>query len=137
MAVFDAKSYEHDTLHYLRKRITFSDTGTTSLGWLPEGAIVVDAFAIVSTAFNSATSDLLSLGYRNAPGLTDDTDEWMTVASIAAAGKVVADEIDASVGVLLLPGGGEAVCVYASSGAAPTAGVADVHIIYTVDNTDG
>lgn len=136
MTVNTGQAFHTNQVHYLRKDITYSDTGTTSLGWLPKGSVVIRGGVVVSTAFNSGTSDLLDLGYRNSAesGVADDTDEWATDLSMAAAGVVVADEIDASVAELYFSAGGEAVAVYASAGTAPTAGAGHVWIEYLVLN---
>ena len=139
MSLNSAQQYHQNMLHYLRKDFSFSDAGDTlSMGWLPAGAVVIDAGIVVSTVFNSGTSDVADLGYRNSgeSGTSDDTDEWMTDADLTAAGYIDADEIDASVAELYMPNGAEAVVSYASTGTAPTAGQAHAFVTYLVDNTD-
>lgn len=138
MSVNDAQQYHQNMVHYLRKDFTFADAGSTlSMGWLPAGAVVIGGGVVVSTAFNSGTSDVVDLGYRNSAesGTSDDTDEWMTDGNLTAAGWITADEIDASVAELYFPDGAEAVVAYASAGTAPTAGAAHAYVQYLVDNT--
>ena len=43
----------------------------------------------------------------------------------------------ATAGDCLHPDGAEIVCVYTSTGTAPTAGAAEVYVEFLVDNTDG
>jgi hypothetical protein len=138
MSVESAQQYHTNQVHYLRKDFTFSDAGSTlSMGWLPAGAVIMGGGIVVSTVFNSGTSDVGDLGYRNSAesGTSDDVDEWMTDADLTAAGFITADEIDASVAELYFPNGAEAVVSYASTGTAPTTGAAHAYVMYIVDNT--
>lgn len=137
MSVESGQQYHLNVPHVLRKAFTFANADQTiSMGWLPAGAVVYDAFIVVDTAFNSGTSDVGDVGFRNAgDGTADDPDEWLSAGNLTAAGIIAADEIDASVADLYFPKGAEAVVVYTSTGTAPTAGSGWAHVLYTVDNT--
>lgn len=137
MSVNDAQQYHLNVVHVLRKNITFSDMGSTvSLGWVPAGAVVSNAYIVVDTAFNSGTTSTANMGFRNAgDGTTADADEFMTAVSVAAAGKAAADEIDASVADLYFPEGAELTVALAETGTAATAGNAFAVVEYTVDNS--
>lgn len=138
MSIETAQQYHHNLLHFLRGTIAFGSatSGTAvSLGWIPAGAIVKDANATVTTAFDSGTSDLLDIGFRNAgDGTTDDPNEFATAVSIATAGQVQSDEL-ATAGDLYFPEGAEIVATWTAAGTAATAGNAYVEVFYTVDNT--
>ena len=137
MTVNSAQQYHLNVVHVLRKNITFADMGdTVSLGWVPAGAVVSNAYIVVDTAFNSGTTATANMGFRNAgDGTSDDVDEFMTAVSVAAAGKAAADEIDASVADLYFPEGAELVVALAETGATATAGNAFAVVEYTVDNS--
>ena len=135
MSIYDGKQYHTDQVHYLRQTVTFSD-GTVSLGWLPKGAVVIDAAAVVTTAFNSGTNNNLNIGFRNAgDGTADDTDEFMSAVAVGSAGKKDADEL-ATAADLHFPEGAELVAVTALTGTAATAGSAEVFVAYLVDNKE-
>lgn len=134
MSVQDAKQYHTDQVHYLWADVTF-ESGTVSLGWIPPGAAVIGGAAVVTTAFDSGTSDLVDIGFRNAgDGTADDTDEFATDLDVSSVGAKALDEI-ATAGNLYFPEGAEIVAVYASAGTAPTAGAARAYVTYVVDNT--
>lgn len=135
MSIYDGQQYHSNQTHFLRKTVAFSDTAAISLGWLPPGAVVTAAAATVTTAFNAATTNTMDIGFRNAgDGTADDVDEFASAVSVAAVGRVAADDL-ATAGDLLFPEGAEIVATYAQTGAAATAGSAVVHVEYIVDNT--
>ena len=66
MSLNDAREYHTAQTHYLRAAITYADNGTTvSLGWVPDGAVIINAGVNVYTAFNGDTTNTLNIGYRN------------------------------------------------------------------------
>lgn len=137
MSVNDAQQYHLNVVHVLRRTVTFANMGSTvSLGWIPPGAVIEDAYIVVDTAFNSGTTSTANMGFRNAgDGTAADADEFMSAVSVAAAGKAAADEIDASVADLYFPGGAEITVALAETGTAADAGNAFAVVKYTVDNT--
>lgn len=139
MTINSAKAYHTDQVHYLRTTVSqaASISGTAvSLGWIPAGAAVIDGGAVVFEAFDSGTSDVLDLGFRNAgDGTADDTDEFATDLAISAVGLKAADEL-ATAGDLLFPEGAEIVATWTGAGTAATAGSAVVWVAYMADNTD-
>lgn len=137
MSVNDAQQFHHNLLHFLRVKKALADitSGTSfSVGWVPAGATVYDAYAIVDTAFNSGTSDLLDIGFENAgDGTTSDPNEFMTAVSIASVGKKAADEL-ATAGDLRFPSGAQITATWTGAGTAATTGNMDVVVLYAVDN---
>lgn len=138
MSVNDAQQYHTNQVHFLRKNVAFGDIGSTvSLGWVPAGALVHDAFVVTDTAFNSGSSTTANMGFRNAgDGTAADADEFMSGVSVAAAGKHAADEIDTSVADLYFPEGAELTIALSETGTAADAGNAFAIVLYTVDNAD-
>jgi hypothetical protein len=128
-----ARQYHTQQMHFLRKRITFADYGTTvTVGMIPAGASVVGGGVHVRTAFNSSGTDLLDVGFV---GGTTDADGYATLLQLNAVGWIVLDElatttnIQQSVDTTIT-------CAPAQSVADATAGSADV-IIWYIPNTDG
>jgi hypothetical protein len=102
-------------------------TGMVPLGTLPAGAIVTHAIVKVTTAFNAATTNVLTVGTSAdaAAVLTDaDIDETVagTTVTFAAAGYTVA--VDTPLFVK-----------YTQTGTAASAGAATI-IIFFVPNND-
>lgn len=129
-----ARQYHHQMMHFLRKRITFADYGTTvTVGKLPAGASVVGGGVHVITAFNSSGTDLLDVGFSGGSS-TDDPNGYATLLTMAAVGWIVLDElatttnIQQTVDTLVT-------CAPAQSVADATAGVADV-IVWYIPNSD-
>lgn len=129
-----ARQTQHQVMHFIRKRITFADYGTTvnMPALLPAGASVVFGGVHVVTAFNSSGTDLLDVGFI---GSTTDDNAYATLLTLAAVGWIVLDELATTTNiqqtidttVTLKP---------AQSVADATAGVADVIIGY-IPNNDG
>ena len=68
---------------YFRYDLTYADIGDTiDLGILPEGAVVTDAMAIVTTAFNSATTATLEVGPST------NIDGFLDSVSVKTAGRI-------------------------------------------------
>jgi len=66
--------------------ITFADTGTFDIGNLPPKAVVTDIKVYVLTAFDSVTSDSLSIGHAAFGGTSADTDEFEAAIDLQSAG---------------------------------------------------
>ena len=90
-AATTARQVHTQQIHFLRKRITFADFGTTvNVGTIPAGASVVGGGVHVVTAFNSSGTDLLDVGFI---GSTTDADGYATDLTLAAVGFIVLDEL--------------------------------------------
>ena len=132
----DAQQYHMTVPHVLRKTVVFGDNGAgVSLGWVPPGAAVIRGGAVVTTAFNAGTSNVLDIGFRNAgDGTAADTDEFATNLALGTEGVIVADEM-ATAGDAYFPAGAEIVATPALAGTAATAGAAVVWVEYLVNIT--
>jgi hypothetical protein len=112
-------------VHYLSQRFTFADNGTTfTLGYLPEGAVVIDVVVIAPTAFDSGTSDVLIVGY------TDDDNEFIATCDLQATGRIYdATTMNASV-ELYDTSEKKVTCKFTAAGTAATAGEAIVIVTF-------
>jgi hypothetical protein len=91
MALTDSRQYSQQLVHYLRKRITYADYGTTvTVGYLPTKASVIHGGVHIVTAFNSSGTDLLDVGFV---GATTDADAYATLLTLAAVGYIVARRV--------------------------------------------
>lgn len=117
--------------HYLRKRITFADYGTTvTVGWLPPKASVIGGGVHIITAFNSSGTDLIDVGYI---GATTVAAAYASVMTMAAVGFIPLDELGATTNIQGTVAH-QVTCAPAQSVADATAGVADVIITFVIDN---
>lgn len=116
-------------VHYLRKRITYSDTFPVTVGVLPAGAIVVRGGVAVQTAFNAATTNVLDVG------TSGDDDGFATDLALGTVGVIVADEMATS-DDWYSTAAVTVTCTYAQTGTAATAGVGHVWLEF-IANNDG
>lgn len=128
-----ARQYHHQMKHYLRFDVNYNDAASgvaVAKQTLPAGAIITRTDVVVSTAFNAATTNVLSIGteastYTNivttaqavagTPGLKSNL-----APTGAALGKLAADAV--------------VYALYSQSGTAASAGQATVIIEYIPAN---
>lgn len=83
-----ARAYHTHQVHYLRKKITFADAGTTvTIGKLPAYSTVIRAGVVVTTAFNGDSSNILDIG------VTGNTDDFATDIALGTVGVIAADDM--------------------------------------------
>ena len=125
-----ARAYHQAMLHYIRRTVSLADlvSGTAVVvGALPAGALVYDAFAQVTTAFDSGTSDVLDIG------TADDPDGFATDLAISAVGRLAADEL-ASSDDLVMAADTDIHMTWTGAGTAATEGTVTVVVLFAVDN---
>lgn len=125
-----AREYHTSQVHYLRKSVVLADLTSAAaavIGTVPAGAIVTDAYAVVTVAFDSATTDLLDMG--NA----DDPNGFMTAVSIATVGKKVADELATSNDIGPYTVATDISATWTGDGTAPTVGSMTLCVEYLAD----
>lgn len=66
--------------------LTFDDTGTVTIGHLPPKARMKSIKVFVSTAYNSATSDTLTIGHGAFGSTSADPDEFEASINLQTAG---------------------------------------------------
>lgn len=124
-----ARNDGSQSVQTITKDITYLDVDTTvTVGVLPAGAVVIGAGAVVSTAFNSGSTDILDIG------TSADPDGFATDISLAAAGVIAADELASSNDVGPYASDTTIVCVPAQTGTAASAGAARVYVQFIADN---
>lgn len=118
-------AYEYHThqTHFLRKDISYTDTSTVTVGVLPAGAIVVGAGVVVSTAWNSGTSDVLDIG------TSGDGGGFATDLALTTIGNIVWDELATS-NDLYSASEVTVTCAVASVGTPASAGTGHVYVQY-------
>lgn len=128
-----ARNNGQQEVQILRKRITYSNAGTTiTVGKIPPGASVIGGGVHVVTAFNDTGTDLLDVGFI---GSTTDADGYATALTLAAVGYIVLDELATTTNIQQSVDT-TVTCLYTAQNSNPTAGAADVIILY-VNNNDG
>lgn len=126
-----ARQYHTQQVHYLRKRITFADFGTTvNVGVIPANSCVIGGGVHITTAFNSSGTDLLNVGFV---GSTTDADGYATLLTLAAVGYIALDELAATTNIMQTVDT-TVTCAPAQSVADATAGVAEVIVLYIPPN---
>jgi len=126
-----ARDFGEQQIGVLRKRYTFADVATTvTVGKIPAGASVVGGGVHVITAFNATTTDVVNVGFI---GATTNASGYATALTTAAVGFIVLDELAATTNI---QGTVEHTITAAptETGAASTAGVADIIIWYVLNN---
>ena len=108
-----------------RETVTFADTTSVSLGFLPANATVIGARVLVTTAFDSSGTDLIDIGVNGtANNIADDVDVSSTGSAsvtLGAAAGAVQSSSDPT----------EITAIFAQSVADATAGSAEVIVEYT------
>lgn len=124
-----ARQYHTQQTHYLRRSIAYTDDGLTlDLGYVPAGAIVINAGVIVKTAFNAGSTNVLDIG------TSADTDGMATDLALGTVGRVLADELATSNDLGPYSADTLLQCVVDLTGTAATTGEAEVFVEYIVDN---
>lgn len=124
-----AREYHTQQTHYLRKNIDYTDTATVTVGKLPAGAIVVGAGVVVSTAWNSGTSDVLDIG------TSGDGDGFATDLALGTIGNIVWDELATS-NDLYSASEVTITAAVTSVGTTATAGAGHIYVQF-IPNNDG
>jgi hypothetical protein len=120
-------------VHYLRFTVNYNDAGIASgVGkqWLPAGALITGSDVYVGTAFNAATTNVVTVGtnatsYNNIVGSADVDESTVALTkgikpTGTALGPLAADT--------------QVFAMYAQTGTAATAGTATVVISYIPNN---
>lgn len=125
-----ARQYHSQQTHYLRKAIAYTDNGVVvTVGRLPEGAVVINAGVVVTTAFNAGTGNVLDIG------TSGDDDGFATDLALGTVGRIAADELATS-NDLYSTSEVTITATVALSGTAATAGAGIVFVEF-LPNNDG
>lgn len=122
-----ARDMGEQQIHYLRKRVLFSDNGAAkTIGTIPAGAVILKALSgiQVQQVFNAGTNNFIDVG------TTADDDLYGTDLSGTALAFVPLDEavrMDVTVDTTIT-------ATVGLTGTAATTGIADVVIAYVPNN---
>lgn len=119
-----ARNDGSQTVHYLRKKITFADSAAVTVGVVPANAIVLRGGVVVATAFNAGTSNVLDIG------TSSDDDGFATDLALGTIGVIVADEMATSNDMGPMSADTTIIATYAQTGTAATAGEGYVWVEY-------
>lgn len=132
-AATTARQSAEQQVHYLRFTVNWNDTGiATGNGkqWLPKGAVLIGTDVNIVTAFNAATTNVLSVGI-----------EASTYANIATSAQTISGTTGlkqnlAPTGTALVPlaADSQVFALYTQTGTAATAGQAVVIVKYIPNN---
>lgn len=126
-----ARQYSQQLVHYLRKRITFTDEGNeVTVGQIPAGASVIGGGVHIVTAFDDTST--IDVGFKDGSS-TDDPNGYATALVATAVGFKALDELAATTNIQQTADTTVTVTLNDGTGAV-SAGVADVIVTYVVDN---
>lgn len=115
-------------VHYLRKSITYSaGANAVEVGTLPAGAIVIGGYVHVSTAFNAGTTNTINVG------TVADPDGFGSALALGTKGLIAFDDLATS-DDLLTTADTTVTATLAMSGTAASAGIAQVIVMFVVNN---
>lgn len=114
---------------YISKTIAFNTTGigtdqTVEVGQLPEGARVIDGVVYVTTAFNAATTNVLTVGTGTS------TNEYFGSSDVTEGTPAGYAMPTANRGIVVGTGGAIVYVKYTQTGTAATTGAATVILTY-------
>ena len=82
------QEYHTDQVHYLCKKITHADAGTTvTVGTLPPKAAVIGGEVVVATAFTGDTTNTVDVG------TSDDGEDFGSNLALGTKGTIAFDEM--------------------------------------------
>jgi hypothetical protein len=123
----NARFYNTQQVHYLRKRISFATTGVeTVMGYIPAGATVIGGGVHVITGDATETLDV---GFLDGSS-TDDPNAYASALDIAAVGFIALDELAATTNIQQTV---DTKVTYTVSAGADTF-VGDLIVTFVVDN---
>jgi len=127
-----ARQFDWQAEHYLRKTINYNDSGigtvdTVKVDILPANAFISRVLVRVGTAFNAATTNVLTVGTNagsdNNLVAANDVDESTTNTTDVTRGVGLSITADTTVYVR-----------YTQTGTAASAGVATIIVFYVPNN---
>lgn len=122
-----ARQFHTQQIHFLRKTVLFSNTGTQlTVGTIPAGAVLITAMsgAVVTTVFNDSGTDLLDIG------VSSNDDLFATDLDVSSLGFKPCDE---SVAEALFSADTVVTATYTGQNANASTGAAEVVIAYIPD----
>jgi hypothetical protein len=126
-----ARELHTQQLHYIRKKVNFNDAGISTgvvVGTIPANSILVYACAVITTAFNAATTNVLQLG-------TTATGGEILANAVVLAGATGYKTATSGTAFALVPAADTDIYAsYTQTGTAATAGVGYLVLGYVPNN---
>lgn len=132
-AATTARQAAEQQVHYLRFTVNYNDTGiATGNGkqYLPRGAVIIGTDVVVTTAFNAATTNVLSIGTE----ASTYTNIVTTAQAIAGTAGLKANLAPTGLALGPLAADAQVFALYTQTGTAATAGVAVIVVKYIPNN---
>lgn len=131
-----ARRLHQAQLHYIRAVINWNDAGiatasTKQIGTLPAGALIMGSQVNIETAFNAATTNVLSIGTEATTNTNLVTTAQAIAGTVGLKGPTLAPT---GLGLARFAADSPVYALYTQTGTAATAGVAVVTIYFTVPN---
>lgn len=124
--------YSQD-LQTIRFRVNFNDAGIATGNakqFLPAGAIIVGTDVLVTTAFNAATTNVLSVGFE----ASTYTNLVTTAQAVAGTPGLKQNLIPTGTALVPLASDVQVYALYTQTGTAATTGVAYVIVKFCLNN---
>lgn len=121
-----ARKHHFDLVHYISAPVVYNGNLTVTVGKLPAGAAVIDAGAVVTTAFAGGTPQTLDIG------VVGDLTDFASAIVLTAAGIIKADEL-ATASKAYQTTDTDIVATL-SAGATVSAGAGYVYVAYIIAN---
>lgn len=131
-----ARQTQYQQLHFIRATVAYNTPNIASgviIGHLPNGAVITDIYALITTAQNAATTNTYSVGtISEVNGVLQAALTAVTnLVSAGAAGTVAFLETNAPIAAALLATDAALVVSLAQSGTAATAGSVTFVVTYS------
>lgn len=125
-----SRLFHTQQVHYLRKTMIYSNETETNIGNIPSGSLILKPISGVhiSTAFDATTTNVIDVGFSANP---NDPNLLGTVMDLKSATFVPLDE---AVGGYLVTADVTVTATISHTGAAASAGSAELVICYIPDN---
>lgn len=130
-----ARQNAQQMTHYLRANFdyTVGDAGVVTVGYVPEGAIIVEGGIHIDEAFNAGTANTANVGYEAHGTVVADADGLATALALDTAGFIAADALSAATN-RKFQADTKITATVTLTGTAATAGSGSVIIGYIPDN---
>jgi hypothetical protein len=133
MAIGISRQTQYQMPHSLRKMVNFNDAGVAAgvlVGTVPAGSIITSVIVQVATAFNAATTNVLTVG------TTGTGTDLMTSAEAVAGtqGQKTGAAFKATTASNPVANDQDVFVAYSQTGTAASAGVAYVMVSYHPNN---
>ncbi len=125
-----ARQSHMQVVHTLRKRINYNDAGVATgvlVGTLPAGAIIENVSALITTAFNAGTTNVINVGTTT------------TGAEVGASAQIIAGtpgqkKLTAFLALGVMAADQDIWVSYVPTGTAATTGVGYITLTFIVNN---